>query len=76
MLHAPGEGRGSHRRGLFRAWRATFSLDTIEELEKIVRATASDGIAASDLNLLVRIRVSSDHAKYSLASKFGAEPAK
>jgi ornithine decarboxylase len=52
----------------------TFSLDTLEELEKIIRATASEGKAASDLNLLVRIRVSSDHAKYSLASKFGAEP--
>ena len=49
----------------------TFSLDTIEELEKIVRAT--DG--APDLNLVVRIRVSSEHAKLSLASKFGAEPA-
>jgi ornithine decarboxylase len=49
----------------------TFSLDTIEELEKIVRAT--DG--AQDLNLVVRIRVSSEHAKLSLASKFGAEPA-
>src|SRR5438132_241262 len=35
----------------------TFSLDTLEELEKIVRATARDGVAASDLNLLVRIRV-------------------
>jgi ornithine decarboxylase len=53
----------------------TFSLDSMEELEKIVRATATDGVAATDLNLLVRIRVSSDHAKYSLASKFGAEPA-
>jgi ornithine decarboxylase len=52
----------------------TFSLDTIDELEKIVRATSKDGIAASDLNLLVRIRVSSDHAKLSLASKFGADP--
>jgi ornithine decarboxylase len=52
----------------------TFSLDTEEELEKIVRATATDGVAATDLNLLVRIRVSSDHAKLSLASKFGAEP--
>ena len=48
----------------------TFSLDTIEELEKIVRATKG----ATDLNLLVRLRVSSEHAKYSLASKFGAEP--
>jgi ornithine decarboxylase len=52
----------------------TFSLDTEEELEKIVRATATDGVAATDLNLLVRIRVSSDHAKLSLAAKFGADP--
>jgi len=48
----------------------TFSLDTMEELDKIVRATGG----ASDLNLLVRIRVSSEHAKLSLAAKFGAEP--
>ena len=52
----------------------TFSLDTDEELEKIVRATSTGGVAATDLNLLVRIRVSSDHSKLSLASKFGAEP--
>jgi len=52
----------------------TFSLDTTEELEKIVRATSVDGVAPSDLNLLVRIRVSSEHAKLSLASKFGADP--
>ena len=48
----------------------TFSLDTIEELDKIVRATRG----ATDLNLCVRLRVSSDHSKLSLASKFGAEP--
>lgn len=48
----------------------TFSLDTLEELEKIVRATNG----ATDLELLVRIRVSSDHSKLSLAAKFGAEP--
>jgi ornithine decarboxylase len=48
----------------------TFSLDTIEELEKIVRVTEG----ATDLNLCVRIRVSSDHSKLSLASKFGADP--
>src|SRR3546814_14447888 len=47
----------------------TFSLDTMDELEKILRATRS----ASDLNLCVRLRVSSDHSKLSLASKFGAE---
>jgi ornithine decarboxylase len=50
----------------------TFSLDTLEELDKIVRATATDGQPATDLNLLVRLRVSSDHAKLSLAAKFGA----
>jgi len=52
----------------------TFSLDTVEELEKIVRATSKEGVAATDLNLLVRIRVSSEHAKLSLAAKFGADP--
>ena len=52
----------------------TFSLDTLDELDKILSATATDGVAASDLNLLVRLRVSSEHAKLSLASKFGASP--
>src|SRR5688572_16450108 len=52
----------------------TFSLDTLDELDKILRATASDGVAATDLNLLVRLRVSSEHAKLSLAAKFGADP--
>ena len=50
----------------------TFSLDTIEELEKIVRATSKDGVAASDLNLLVRLQVNNEHAKLSLGAKFGA----
>jgi ornithine decarboxylase len=48
----------------------TFSLDTIEELEKIMRATGN----ATDLTLCVRLRVSSEHSKLSLASKFGADP--
>lgn len=48
----------------------TFSLDSVDELGKIVRATN----AAQDLTLCVRIRVSSDHSKLSLAAKFGAEP--
>ncbi len=52
----------------------TFSLDTLDELEKIVAATSTEGVPASDLNLLVRLRVSSEHAKLSLASKFGAAP--
>ena len=53
----------------------TFSLDSMDELEKIVRATSKDGAAASDLNLLVRIRVDNSQAKLSLGAKFGAEPA-
>lgn len=48
----------------------TFSLDSLEELEKIVRATKG----AEDLTLCVRIRVSSEHSKLSLAAKFGADP--
>ncbi len=48
----------------------TFSLDSIEELDKIVRATRN----ASDLTLCVRLRVSSEHSKLSLASKFGVAP--
>jgi ornithine decarboxylase len=52
----------------------TFSLDSHDELDKIVRATTKDGLVATDLELCVRIRVSSEHAKLSLASKFGADP--
>jgi ornithine decarboxylase len=48
----------------------TFSLDTLDELGKITRVTNG----AADLNLCVRLRVSSDYSKLSLASKFGAEP--
>lgn len=47
-----------------------FSLDTMDELAKIMRATNS----ATDLYLCVRMRVSSDYSKLSLASKFGVEP--
>ena len=52
----------------------TFSLDTQEELEKIVAATADeDGNAAEDLSLCVRLRVSSEYSELSLASKFGID---
>ncbi len=47
----------------------TFSLDTQEELEKIVAAT----VAAEDLSLCVRLRVSSEYSEISLASKFGID---
>jgi ornithine decarboxylase len=52
----------------------TFSLDTLDELEKIVAACSTeDGTAAEDLNLLVRLRVSSEHSELSLAAKFGVD---
>ena len=47
----------------------TFSLDSLEELDKIVRATGG----ATDLTLCVRLRVSSDYSKLSLAAKFGID---
>ncbi len=52
----------------------TFSLDSQEELDKIVAATShADGSAADDLRLCVRLRVSSEYAELSLASKFGVD---
>lgn len=52
----------------------TFSLDTVEELEKIVSACSdADGMPPSDLRLLVRLRVSSEYSELSLASKFGVD---
>lgn len=52
----------------------TFSLDSHEELEKIVKATAAeDGTPAADLRLCVRLRVSSEYSELSLASKFGID---
>ena len=47
----------------------TFSLDTQEELAKIVAATSG----AEDLSLCVRLRVSSEYSEISLASKFGID---
>jgi ornithine decarboxylase len=44
-----------------------FSLDSHEELEKILAVTGH----ASDLNLYVRLAMSSDKAAYSLSGKFG-----
>ena len=53
----------------------TFSLDTHEELEKIVDACRDleTGEPAQDLRLCVRLKVSSEHAQLSLAAKFGCD---
>ena len=53
----------------------TFSLDTHEELAKIVDACRNPetGEPAQDLRLCVRLRVSSEYAQLSLAAKFGCD---
>ena len=53
----------------------TFSLDSLEELEKIIDACtdAATGEAPRDLRLCVRLRVSSEYSELSLASKFGCD---
>ncbi|WP_295530733.1 type III PLP-dependent enzyme [Novosphingobium sp. Chol11] len=52
-----------------------FSLDSLEELEKIRLATtaANGGVLPEDLTLCVRLRVSSEGSELSLASKFGVD---
>ena len=53
----------------------TFSLDSVEELEKIIDACRNPetGEAPRDLRLCVRLRVSSEYSELSLASKFGCD---
>jgi ornithine decarboxylase len=46
----------------------TFSLDTKEELIKIIKSTDN----AKDLELFVRVAVSNEHAEIDLSKKFGA----
>jgi ornithine decarboxylase len=46
----------------------TFSLDTKDELIKIIESTSN----AKDLELFVRVSVSNEHAEIDLSKKFGA----
>ena len=46
----------------------TFSLDTKDELTKIIKSTNN----AKDLELFVRVAVSNEHAEIDLSKKFGA----
>ncbi|MFL0356893.1 type III PLP-dependent enzyme [Erythrobacter sp. GH1-10] len=63
------------REAYFKHGVKTFSLDSVEELEKIVEACRDPetGEAATDLRLCVRLRVSSEYSELSLASKFGCD---
>ena len=47
-----------------------FSLDTKDELQKIIEATNN----AKDLTLYVRVSISNEHAEIDLSQKFGALP--
>jgi ornithine decarboxylase len=70
----PVKAPGAIREAYFEHGVRTFSLDSSEELEKIVEATRGEGgEAASDLRLCVRLRVSSEYSELSLASKFGCD---
>ena len=66
----PDKAEEAIREAYFTHGVRTFSLDSLEELDKVVRATNE----AADLTLCVRLRVSSEHSKLSLASKFGVAP--
>jgi len=70
MLHAPGEGEEVIAEAYFDHGVKTFALDTLAELDKIVRATngAATSTARPDSCQLRPM------PKLSLASKFGAEP--
>jgi ornithine decarboxylase len=66
----PVKSRGAITRAYFEHGVRTFSLDSHDELAKIIDATGN----ATDLNLLVRMTVSADGAAYSLSGKFGVSP--
>ena len=63
----PVKSRAAIARAYFDFGVRTFSLDTHAELEKILQATGN----ASDLNLMVRLAVSTEGAAYTLSGKFG-----
>jgi ornithine decarboxylase len=66
----PVKSRAAITRAYFDFGVRTFSLDTHEELQKILEATGG----AKDLNLMVRLAVQTDGAAYALAGKFGVGP--
>jgi ornithine decarboxylase len=63
----PVKSRSAITKAYFDHGVRTFSLDTHEELAKILDATGQ----AKDLNLIVRMGVQAEGAAYSLSGKFG-----
>jgi ornithine decarboxylase len=62
------KSRENIRKAYFNYNIKTFSLDTKEELIKIIETTNQ----AKDLELFVRVAVSNEHAEIDLSKKFGA----
>ena len=62
------KSRESIRDAYFKYNVKSFSLDTKEELIKIIESTEQ----AKDLELYVRVAVSNEHAEIDLSKKFGA----
>ena len=62
------KSRDSIREAYFNFGIKTFSLDTKDELIKIIESTNY----AKDLELFVRVSVSNEHAEIDLSKKFGA----
>ena len=62
------KSRESIKEAYFNFGVKTFSLDTKDELIKIIETTNQ----AKDLELFVRISVSNEHAEIDLSKKFGA----
>ena len=64
----PVKSRSAIRKAYFEYGVRIFALDSLDELEKIIKETNG----ARDLHLVARIAVSSDHAQHKLSGKFGA----
>jgi len=62
------KSRESIKEAYFKFGVKTFSLDTKDELIKIIESTNQ----AKDLELFVRVSVSNEHAEIDLSKKFGA----
>ena len=62
------KSRESIKEAYFKFGVKTFSLDTKDELIKIIKSTNN----ADDLELFVRVSVSNEHAEIDLSKKFGA----
>ena len=62
------KSRESISEAYFKYGIKTFSLDTKDELIKIIESTSN----ANDLELFIRVSVSNEHAEIDLSKKFGA----